>query len=116
MLAKQTSEKDSLADVQKKQSDATRREGDKNRISYELDNAEASLEGAKQKLEDIKQYQIGRSKDFKEEQIKNQVLRIKSLEHKIEDLKSLLEKIKSGEDYQMSHEAVDSVAGPEVKF
>ena len=109
LLTKQTAEKDSIAGVEKKQQQEVRREGDKNRISYELDNAEASLEGAKQKLEDIKQYQIGRSKDVKEEQVKNQVLVIKNWEHSIEDLKALLDKIKSGADYQMNMNA-DSVS------
>lgn len=99
LLAKQTAEKDSITGVQKKQEQATRREGDKNRVSYELDNAEASLEGAKQKLEDIKQFQVGRSKDDKEKQVTNQVLVIKSWEHEVERLKELLDKIKSGQDY-----------------
>ena len=99
LLTKQQAEKDSIAGAQKKQEQATRREGDKNRVSYELDNAEASLEGAKQKLEDIKQFQVGRSKDEKEKQVTNQVLVIKNWEHEVDRLKELLGKIKTGQDY-----------------
>ena len=110
LIARQTFTKDSIAGVENHQQQEIRMESDKNKISFELDNAEASLVAAKQKLQDIEQFQIGRSKDVKEAQVKSQVLRIVSLGHQVEDLKVLLDKIKNGEDYQMIGEAVDSVS------
>ena len=53
----------------------------------------------KKKLEDIKQFQVGRSKDDKEKQVTNQVLVIKNWEHEVDRLKELFDKIKSGQDY-----------------
>jgi hypothetical protein len=90
--------RDSLS---KRELEQHRRAIDKTNIKSELLRLDSAFEVQRAKLEDIEGFHLGRMPADKEKQINQQVAVINSIKQNIANLKDILQKIESGQDYKI---------------
>lgn len=78
-----------------------KRAQDKEAFMQILASLDADLQGEETRMESVKSFQLLRTSAEKEEQVRNQAMRINEVKLQIENMKEQLRKLENGEEYVM---------------
>jgi hypothetical protein len=76
-----------------------KRAQDKETLLQLLASLDADLQGEETRMESVKSFQLLRTSAEKEEQVRNQAMRINEVKLQIENVKEQLRKLENGEEY-----------------